>query len=98
MTMRHSLCLAVAIASVGCLSSPVHAAFRCGMNKIVSEGASASSVLLTCGDPVAKRTLSGSGADWLVEEWTYKDYEDARWVKILRFENGTLVKIEGYRP
>jgi hypothetical protein len=98
MTTRRALALAAGIAAAAMLSGPAHAGFRCGMNRIVSEGDSASTVLIACGEPLGKRKLSSPGADLLVEEWTYKDYEDSRWVKILRFEDGTLVRIDQYRP
>jgi hypothetical protein len=98
MITRYKVFLAAGIVAVALLSIPAQAGFRCAMNKIVSEGESASTVLIACGEPLGKRKLSSPGADLLVEEWTYKDYEDSRWVKILRFEDGTLVKIDQYRP
>jgi hypothetical protein len=98
MKARHSLTLTSVMLLIASLSSPAHAGFRCAMNKVVSEGESTSTVLIACGEPLGKRKLSSPGADLLVEEWTYKDYQDSRWVKILRFEDGTLVKIDQYRP
>lgn len=68
--------------------------FKCSRTQVVYVGDSIGKVRAKCGPPEYRdEQVLGSGADYRIEAWGYRDYHASKWMTELRFRNGALYEI-----
>lgn len=78
------------------LAAPAQAGLRCG-HELVQEGESAAALVLACGEPMLRQTITRarrrSATEQVEEQWTY-DFGPGTLLQIVTLEGGKIESIE----
>jgi hypothetical protein len=93
MDIRLQIAGSIALAASIAIPGAANAGFKCGFNKIASQGDTTAQVRMKCGSPISEEILTNSLGLEVGQRWVYRDPADKRWIKILEFRGGKLQSV-----